>query len=135
MKPISKIIEDFLEDQKNQLNPNNIKKYSEVMILFEDYINYSTYQLFDEEELNNLDQEFLDGKKLFCDYFGPDKLDPFFFKEFMDYYMLHKVLASKSLIKATEIILKDFVEWLFEHNYMTEEDFRESFNIITWLNA
>lgn len=136
IKSIAKIIEDFLDAQESRFNPKNHEKYLRVMKLFQDYVNYDTYQLFDEEEIKTLHiKEFLVGKKIFCEHFGPDRLDPFFFGEFIDKYMKYEVLADKSLMKAMLVILKEFVEWLFEHNYMTNENFQESFNKITGLSA
>jgi hypothetical protein len=134
MKIITNIVEDFLEDQHIRLK-NGCERYLEVMGLFQDYLNYHTYQLFDDEEMSNLDQKFIEGKKEFCDTFGPDELDPVYFEEFMDYYLIRIVVASKSLIKASGFVLKKFVKWLFKHSYITEEDFQESFEIITGLKA
>lgn len=130
MKTIREIIKEFLEEQEKRLKVNTYSKYEDVMELFEDYLNVYAAHYFDEEEGGLYEKEYNERKKEYSDIFGPEKMDPYHFKEFMDYHMIRKVWASKTLMKSVGIVLKKFVNWLNQNNYIDKESFEESLESI-----
>jgi len=130
LKFITDSIETFLDNQQSRLKPNTFEKYNEVMELFKDYLNNSAFLYLDDVDESFYNQEFIENKKEFCDIFDPNKLNPHHFEEFMDYFIIRKVFATKSLLKATGVTLKKFIKWLYEHHCITEVNFQESFDII-----
>lgn len=133
MNTITKITEYFLLEQEERLKPNSYDKYWEVLEHFTSYLNYSANLYLDESESLIYEQKFVDGSKEFSDIFSPEILSPYHFEEFMDYFMIRKVYTSNSLLKAVGVVLKKYIKWLYEHQYITEDIFQESFDIIKGL--
>jgi len=130
MKTIKINIEKFLLEQQERLKTNSYDKYLEILELFTIYLNNLAIHSLDESDRLIFERNFIEGRKEFCDIFSPDILNASHFEEFMDYYMIRKVYTSNSLLKAVGVVLKKYVKWLYEHRYMSEVKFQESFEII-----
>ena len=130
MKTIKINIEEFLLEQQERLKTNSYEKYLEILELFTIYLNNLAIHYLDESDRLIFERNFIEGRKEFCDIFSPDILNASHFEEFMDYYMIRKVYTSNSLLKAVGVVLKKYVKWLYEHRYMPEVKFQESFEII-----
>jgi len=125
MKTIKKVFKEFLKEQKSRLKPGTLRGYEDAIFLFQDYLNGYASQYLDEE-----DGELLDNKgKEFCEIFTPDKIGSTEINEFLNYFMIRKVMGGKELMKTVSRVIKKLVKWLNEKGYMEAEDSEYSIEV------
>ena len=106
--------------KKNVLKPGTFSKYKNVIELLTASINgYACNNLDGEEmELFNFHSK---QDKDFCDIFGPEHI-LLNLGEFLNYFMVRKVWASKDLMKTAGTVTKKLAKWLTEKGYTEDED-------------
>jgi len=134
MGTIKDIFDEFLAEQKARLKPRTYGGYEETIDLFEDCLNgYGPSSLSPED--SDLFDELYDEGKEFCEIFGPDMIAPFDISEFLDYFMVKKVVASNSLLKTVGTVMRKFVRWLGEKGYASKEDHERMADIVGELKS
>jgi hypothetical protein len=79
------------------------------------------YQSLDNEERRQWEAEFEAREEgAFCRLFGPEKITENL-GEFLDYFMVRKVLAGQDLLKASGTVTGKLVRWLADRGYIDEE--------------
>ena len=116
---ISEVLQEFLGEQRQQLEPRTIDDYGVIIELFEDLLNGYAYQRLDREEEALFDELYDQGKK-FCDVFGPDKILENV-DEFLDDFLVRKVIAPQELFEAAGTVMKELAGWLRDKGYATAE--------------
>ncbi len=128
MKNIDTVLTDFLEEQNNRLKPRTYRDYDEVISLFKDYLNSYAYQyLDDDDDLTKWEAHHEEDRSCFTELFGPDKLDTTTNSEFLDYFVIDKVMGSEEFLKQSLRVMKKLSKWLQVNGYTTDDD-REYFN-------
>ena len=117
MKTIKQVLEEFLEEQQARLKPKTYSGYEDAIFLFEQCLNGYAYQYLNEEDSKLFDKLYNEKNKEFCEIFGPDKIGPAEIGEFLDYFMIRKVIGSKELMKTVGRVMKKFVKWMDEKGY------------------
>ena len=130
MECLKDIFEKFLEEQKERLAKRTFNKYSDVMDLFEKYLDGYAYQYLDEDETESYKQQKFNEDTDFCEIYSIDKINFLRLDEFMTYFMIRKVWGSKELMKNTGTVLRKFVKWLKENSYIEEEKFNELYDLV-----
>ena len=96
MKTIKQVFEEFLKEQQVRLKPSTYRRgYKDAMYLFEQCLNSYAYQYLDEKDSKLFDKLYNEKNKEFCEIFGPDKIGSSEIGEFLDYFMIRKVMGSK----------------------------------------
>jgi hypothetical protein len=126
MKTIKQVFGEFLKEQGGRLKPGTLRGYEDAIRLIEGYLNGYAANYLDKKERARLKKAEAEEKKEFCDVFGPDKIGSSEIGEFLDYYMVRKVIGSKELMKTVGRVMRAFVKWMHEKGYMEEEDFEAS---------
>ena len=76
------------------------------------------YSSLDNDERRRWEQEFeTDEEGAFCRLFGPEKIPPDL-GEFLDYFMVRKVIAGRELLKASGTVTGKLARWLADHGYI-----------------
>lgn len=121
MKTIKQVLGEFLEEQEARLKPKTYRGYADAIYLFEQCLNGYAYQGLNKKDSECFDKLYNEEHKEFCAIFGLDKIGPSEIGEFLDYFMIRKVMGSKELMKTVGKVMRKFVKWMGEKGYMQEE--------------
>jgi len=130
MKTIKQVFEEFLEEQQVRLKPRTYGGYNDAIYLFEQCLNSYAYQYLDDKDSKLFDKLYNEKNKEFCELFGPDKIGSSEIGEFLDYFMIRKVMGSKELMKTVGRVMRKFVKWMNEKGYMNEGEYDNSAEIV-----
>lgn len=115
---IEEVLPRFLAEQRRRLSPRTFRRYEEVVELLCHCLDGYAYQSLDDEERRRWEQEFeADEEGAFCRLFGPDKI-PENLGEFLEYFMVRRVIAGQELLKASGTVTGKLVRWLAERGYI-----------------
>ena len=130
MKTIKHVFEEFLEEQQVRLKPRTYGGYEDAIYLFEQCLNSYAYQYLDDKDSKLFDKLYNEKNKEFCELFGPDKIGSSEIGEFLDYFMIRKVMGSEELMKTVGRVMRKFVKWMNEKGYMNEGEYDNSAEIV-----
>jgi hypothetical protein len=114
MKSIDEILEEFLEAQKNRLKERTFRNYEDIIFLFKTYLNGYGYMYLDEDKGIKWKAAYEKDEEAFTKLFGQEELGEYQMSEFLDYFMIRKVMASESHMKNAVRVMKKFSKWLTE---------------------
>ena len=118
---IDAVLARFLAEQRERLSPRTFRKYEEVVGLLRHCLEGDAYQSLDDDERRRWEAEFEAHEEgAFCRLFGPEKI-PQNLGEFLDYFMVRKVIAGQELLKASGTVTAKLVRWLAERGYIEVE--------------
>lgn len=118
---IDHALSEFLADQGQRLSARTIRRYEEMVELLRHCLDGYAYQSLDHDERRRWDAEFeTDEEGAFCRLFGPEKI-PENLGEFLDYFMVRKVIAGQELLKASGTVTSKLVRWLADRGYIEPE--------------
>ncbi len=119
---IDDILERFLKDQRKRLKPRTFQRYEEVIDLFRHCLNgYGHHDLDRSSEVTLYERLYFQKNLEFCAIFGPDKILSAL-SNFLNYFMIRKVMASEALLQAAGTVMKKLVRWLEEHGHISGEE-------------
>jgi hypothetical protein len=125
---IDQVLSRFLAEQRERLSPRSFRRYEEVVELLRHCLDGYAYQSLDGEERRRWEEEFETNEEgAFCRLFGPEKI-PENLGEFLDYFMVRKVIAAQELLRASGTVTGKLVCWLAERGYIesgSAEDARD----------
>ena len=130
MKTIKHVFDEFLEEQQVRLKPRTYGGYEDAIYLFEQCLNSYAYQCLDDKDSKLFDTLYNEKNKEFCELFWPDKIESSEIGEFLDYFMIRKVMGSKELMKTVGRVMRKFVKWMNEKGYMNEGEYDNSAEIV-----
>lgn len=120
---IEQVLNSFLEDRRREIKPSTMRKYEDIISLFKDSMNGYGHQYLDKNEAALFEKFYnADGgnHKEFCQIFGPDKIAGNI-NEFLDYFMVRKVMCGKEMKKAAGTVIKKLCKWLQKKGYVNQE--------------
>ena len=130
MKTIKQVFGEFLEEQEARLKPKTYGGYADAIYLFEQCLNGYAYQQLNKKDSERFDRLYNQEHKEFCEVFGPDKIGPSEIGEFLDYFMIRKVMGSKELMKTVGRVMRKFVKWMGEKGYMQAGKFEDTAELV-----
>jgi hypothetical protein len=112
---------EFLADQRERLSDRTFRRYEEVAHLLRHSLDGYAYSSLDNEERRRWEKEFETNEEgAFCRLFGPEKIPPHL-GEFLDYFMVRKVIAGQELLKASGTVTGKLARWLADHGYIDQD--------------
>ncbi len=118
---IEGVFTEFLREQQKRLKTRTYHRYEEVVGLMRHCLNCYGYHDLDNSSDIALYERFYFQRNLeFCVIFGPDKILPSL-NNFLNYFMIRKVMASEALLQATGTVTKKLIRWLEEREYVDRE--------------
>ncbi len=118
MATIDEVFAEFLDEQRARLSDRTYQQYEQVIELFAISMNgYAPNGLTDEEFAQWEQRMEVDETSAFTGLFGPDKI-PENVAEFLNYFMIRKVMAGKDLLKAAGTVTGKLARWLHEHDHI-----------------
>jgi hypothetical protein len=133
MESITKTFEKFLKEQEDSLSKKTYQKYKNVIEIFENYLNGYAYQNLEDENYQKFEKMFNQKGKQYCESFTVQKLSTVEFNEFLSYYMIRKVMGTKSLMKDTGTVLRKFTTWLHKNEYLEDKQYEMLYSTINEL--
>jgi hypothetical protein len=121
---IAEVLKRFLEDQRERLAAKTFANYEYVIELLEHSLDGYAYQALDRADAQLFDRLYRaggDDHREFCAIFGPEHIVPNL-GEFLDYFMVRKVIAGKETLRAAGTVTKKLAKWLNEKGYIDAED-------------
>lgn len=119
-KTIEAVLDEFLKEQQERLKPSTVRKYESIIDLFQSFLDGYGYQSLDKQESALFDRLYNaegDEHREFCQLFGPEKI-PASVGEFLNYFMIRKVMCGKELMQAAGTVIKKLGKWLNEKGYI-----------------
>ena len=123
-KPIEVVLEEFLEDQRARLKPGTVRKYEYIIELLQACLDGYACQGLDDaeselfERLHNAADQ---AHREFCQIFGPEKIAENV-DEFLDYFMIRKVICGKELLRSAGTVIRKLGKWLREKGYVDDDE-------------
>jgi hypothetical protein len=118
---IDAVLPQFVAEQRGRLSPRTFRKYDEVVKLLRHCLDGYAYQYLDDDERRRWEAEFETREEgAFCRLFGPEKI-PQNLGEFLEYFMVPKVIAGQELLKASGTVTGKLLRWLAERGYIDQE--------------
>ena len=120
---IAVALAQFLDEQDLRLSPKTAAQYRDVAELLQHYLNDYAYASLDDLDAKRYER--LRGAaggipRAFCSIFGPEYILPHV-GEFLGYFMIRKVVASRALLRAAGTVTKRLAAWLAEQGYVDAE--------------
>jgi len=120
-KTIEAVLDEFLQEQRQRLKPSTTRKYEDIIELFGSFLDGYAHQSLSKRDNALLDRFYeAEGEDHweFCQLFGPDKI-PGNVSEFLNYFMIRKVMCGKELKQAAATVTKKLGKWLQAKGYIT----------------
>lgn len=127
-RTIEQVLDEFLADQHKRLKPRTLKLYKDVIGLLKNCLNSYAYQSLAKAESAVFEKHFnAEGEqhREFCQIFGPDKILENL-GEFVDYFMIRKVMAGEELMRAAGSVTRKLSKWLAESGYVRQSEAKEA---------
>jgi hypothetical protein len=120
---IAVALAQFLAEQERCRSPRTVTQYRDVVELLQHYLNDYAFVPPDDPDAERDEQ--LRGAaggipREFCTTFGPERIMPHV-GEFLGYFMVRKVMASRTLLRASGTVTKRLAAWLAERGYVDAE--------------
>jgi hypothetical protein len=118
---IDEVLKRFLSEQRQRLSARTFRNYEEVVDLLRHSLESYAYQSLSVGERKRWEAEFESNEEgAFCRLFGPERI-PENLGEFLNYFMVTKVIAGQELLKAAGTVTGKLMTWLAEYGYIQEE--------------
>ncbi|MDR3555195.1 MAG: hypothetical protein P4L55_10610 [Syntrophobacteraceae bacterium] len=118
---IDEVLTLFLKDQQKRLKQRTFNRYEEVVDLLRHCLNGHGYHELDSSSDVALYEKLYFQKNLeFCFIFGPEKIASSL-PNFLNYFMIRKVMASEALLQSAGVVAKKLAKWLEENGYIEKE--------------
>jgi len=126
-KTIEAVLDEFLNEQQERLKPSTMRKYEDIIDLFQSCLDGYGHQSLNKQEAALFDRLYEaegDEHREFCQVFGPEKI-PGSVREFLNYFMIRKVMCGKEMKQAAGTVIKKLGKWLKEKGYIESENAAE----------
>jgi len=115
---IDDVLSQFLAAQEQRLAERTFANYRSVVDLLRHCLNGYGHQDLDDDERRRYDAAFDAGDEdAFVHLFGPEKIADGL-GEFLDYFMVRKVMAGEELLRAAGTVTKKLAKWMAANGYL-----------------
>lgn len=121
---IAEVLAEFLDQERERLGDRTYRRYEEVIDLLTICLDRYAYAPLTGEDRARFDRLYdAEGEehREFTEIFGPDEILPNI-GEFLGYFVPHKVMAGKELLRASGTVTKKLAKWLAAEGYVEEDD-------------
>lgn len=120
---IDVLLHAFLDEQRRRLSPKTVRSCEEVVDLLVACLEGYGHQSLDADERARWEAAREDDEHAFVHLFGADKIVDNL-GEFLGYFMLRKVMASRGMLRSAGTVTKKLVRWLGDHGHISPGDAR-----------
>lgn len=120
---IDEVLSEFLAEQEKRLAPRTFRNYAEVIELLRHCLNGYGHQSLDDVERQRWEDAYERNEGAFVHTFAPDKIAESV-GEFLNYFMIRKLMAGEELLRAAGTVTKKLAKWLGDRRYIEEDAVR-----------
>jgi hypothetical protein len=121
---IRTVFDEFLAEQRKRLSDRTYRRYEDAIDFFRMSMDGYAYQWLDRGD-KALFHRYADAEGddhlEFTEIFGPDRILENV-DEFLGYFMPHKVLAGKQVLRTAGTVTKKIARWLRERGYASPQE-------------
>ena len=120
---ISAVLAAYLTDEEARLSAKTYGLYADVIDLLQHSLNGYAANSLDKSDYELWEALFDaegDEHREFCEIFGPEHILPHI-GEFLNYFMVSKVMAGEDLLRASGTVAKKLAKWLARKGHATTE--------------
>ena len=128
---IEQVLDEFLADQRKRVRPKTLRQYEDVIGLLKSCLNSYAYQSLTKAESGLFEKHFnAEGEqhREFCQIFGSDKILENL-GEFLGYFMIRKVVAGETLMRAAGSVTKKLSKWLADSGCVSQTDSKKGMQV------
>lgn len=114
---IDQLLNNFLADQRQRLADRTYSNYESVVDLLRHCLNGYGYQHLEPADQDRFDAAYQTDEEAFVHLFGPRELVAGI-PEFLDYFMVRKVMAGEEILRAAGAVTTKLAKWLGEQGYL-----------------
>lgn len=115
---IDEVLSAFLSAQEQRLAARTFANYRSVVDLLRHCLNGYGHQYLDDDERRRYEAAFDAGDEdAFVHLFGPEKIVDGL-GEFLDYFMVRKVMAGEELLRSAGTVTKKLAKWMAANGYL-----------------
>ncbi|HEX2275277.1 MAG TPA: hypothetical protein VHG90_15525 [Acidimicrobiales bacterium] len=115
---IDEVLSEFLAVQQRRLAERTFANYRSVVDLLRHCLNGYGHQYLDDDERRRYEAAVDAGvEDAFVHLFGPEKIVEGL-GEFLDYFMVRKVMAGEELLRAAGTVTKKLAKWMAANGYL-----------------
>ena len=121
---IAEVLDQFLRDQEQRLAPRTYQQYENVIRLLRQCLNNYAYNRLSKAESVLFERHYQangDGHREFCKIFGPKHILPNV-DQFLNYFMVRKVIAGRALLRAAGTVTKKLAKWMAQRGYADADE-------------
>lgn len=121
---IAEVPGEFLAEQREKLAPGTFSKYKNIIGLLQHCLNGYACTSLSEDESALFDRLYNAkgaAHREFCEIFGPERILPEV-GEFLGYFMIRKVIASKETLRMAGTVTKKLAKWMAAKGYVKAKD-------------
>jgi hypothetical protein len=116
---IDEALAEFLVEQEKRLASRTFRNYADVIHLLRDCLNGHGHQSLNADERRRWETAYRRDEEAFVHVFGPAKIADNL-GEFLDYFMIRKLMASEELLRAAGTVTTKLAKWLGVRGYLDE---------------
>lgn len=121
---IDALLKAFLTEQESRLSERRFRQYENVVMLLRCCLDNYGYQHLEEEQRRRFDQAYDHDEEAFCRLFGAAQMVKVF-SEFLNYFMVRKVIAGADLQRTAGTVIRLLSRWLRERGHLDAEKARD----------
>ena len=110
---IDELLDEFQLEQQRRLAPRTFRNYADIIGLLRDCLNGYGHQALAPDQRARWEAAADDDPDAFVHLFGAEEIVANL-GEFLDYFMIRKVMASEDLLRSAGTVTKKLVGWLGE---------------------
>ena len=114
---IDEVLREYLAEEEKRLAPRTFGRYEEVIWLLKDSLNSYGPNSLDDDERGRWEAAYEADLEAFVHLFGPEKIAGNL-GEFLDYFMIRKVMAGEDLMRSAGTVTKKLSKWLRRQGYL-----------------
>lgn len=121
---ISDVLAAYLADEKQRLSAKTYRMYADVIDLLQHSLDSYAANSLNKSDYAIWERHFNaegDEHREFCEVFGPEHILPNI-AEFLDYFMIRKVMAGQDLLRTSGTVTKKLSKWLAEKGYVNADE-------------
>ena len=126
-RPASPSIDDvlaaFLGEQEKRLKPRTFSHYRDAVDLLRHFLDDYGHNGLSAAEARFLEQHSEaegSARRTFCGLFGPERIADNI-GEFMDYFLVRKVIASEDFLRQVGTVVRKLTKWLVANGHVPQE--------------
>lgn len=126
MKTIESVFKEFLDEQRQCLDPDTYSDYADVIDFFVRFLNRSAHLYLSQRDADRFKALRNEENKKYCEVFSLLYIEDPEVEGFLSYYMIWNVHLGMDFLQTSVQVIHDLVKWMHRNGYMNDEIYEET---------